>query len=77
MDLQYFHCASASLRFQLEVVRSRNVQCLSFPLTVATLLTSTSWVLYGLQVSDLYIVVRLACLSRPFSTAPNMYFPLY
>uniref|UniRef100_H3DLU7 Sugar transporter SWEET1 n=1 Tax=Tetraodon nigroviridis TaxID=99883 RepID=H3DLU7_TETNG len=41
----------------VEVVRSRNVQCLSFPLTVATLLTSASWVLYGLQVSDLYIVV--------------------
>ncbi|TNN02613.1 hypothetical protein fugu_010100 [Takifugu bimaculatus] len=40
----------------LEMVRSRNVQCLSFPLTVTTLLTSTSWVLYGLQVSDLYIV---------------------
>ncbi|TWW79181.1 sugar transporter SWEET1 [Takifugu rubripes] len=41
----------------LEMVRSRDVQCLSFPLTVTTLLTSTSWVLYGLQVSDLYIVV--------------------
>lgn len=75
MDLQFFNRASASLQFQLEVVRSRNVQCLSFPLTVATLLTSTSWVLYGHQVSDLYIVVRSAYLSRTFSTAPNMYFP--
>lgn len=39
------------------IVRSGNVQCLSFPLTVATLLTSTSWVLYGLQLNDYYIVV--------------------
>ncbi|CAG11866.1 unnamed protein product, partial [Tetraodon nigroviridis] len=58
----------------LEVVRSRNVQCLSFPLTVATLLTSASWVLYGLQVSDLYIVVRLTDLHRPFTTVPNVSF---
>lgn len=64
MLLIYFNCASAFLHFQLEVVRSRNVQCLSFPLTVATLFTSASWVLYGLQVSDLYIVVRLTgCIS--------------
>uniref|UniRef100_A0A3Q3VQW9 Sugar transporter SWEET1 n=1 Tax=Mola mola TaxID=94237 RepID=A0A3Q3VQW9_MOLML len=40
-----------------EMVRSRNVQCLSFPLTVMTLLTSTSWVLYGLEMNDCYIVV--------------------
>lgn len=74
ISLIYFNCASAFLRFQLEVVRSRNVQCLSFPLTVATLFTSTSWVLYGLQVSDLYIVVRLTYLCCTFSTAPNKYF---
>ncbi|XP_073341365.1 sugar transporter SWEET1 [Pagrus major] len=41
----------------VEIVRSRNVQCLSFPLTVATLFTSTSWVLYGLQLNDYFIVV--------------------
>ncbi|XP_029958669.1 sugar transporter SWEET1 [Salarias fasciatus] len=39
------------------IVRSGNVQCLSFPLTVATFFTSTSWVLYGLQLVDYYIVV--------------------
>ncbi|KAM9353965.1 sugar transporter SWEET1 [Symphorus nematophorus] len=39
------------------IVRSGNVQCLSFPLTVATFFTSTSWVLYGLQLIDYYIVV--------------------
>ncbi|KAK2844608.1 hypothetical protein Q5P01_011267 [Channa striata] len=39
------------------IVRSGNVQRLSFPLTVATILTSTSWVLYGLQLNDYYIVV--------------------
>ncbi|XP_042346205.1 sugar transporter SWEET1 [Plectropomus leopardus] len=41
----------------VEIVRSGNVQCLSFPLTVATFFTSTSWVLYGLQLDDYYIVV--------------------
>lgn len=61
-----------SLHLQLEMVRSRDVRCLSFPLTVATLLTSTSWLLYGLQVSDLYIVVRLARSCRTFDTAPNV-----
>ncbi|CAL8329130.1 unnamed protein product [Lota lota] len=39
------------------IVRSRNLQCLSFPLTVATFFTSTSWVLYGLQLDDYYIMV--------------------
>ncbi|XP_022077417.1 sugar transporter SWEET1 [Acanthochromis polyacanthus] len=41
----------------VEIVRSGNVQCLSFPLTVATFFTSTSWVLYGLQLNDYYIMV--------------------
>ncbi|XP_047453688.1 sugar transporter SWEET1 [Mugil cephalus] len=41
----------------VNIVRSGNVQCLSFPLTVATFFTSTSWVLYGLQLNDSYIVV--------------------
>ncbi|XP_034030647.1 sugar transporter SWEET1 [Thalassophryne amazonica] len=41
----------------VEIVRSRNVERLSFPLTVATFLTSSSWVLYGLQLKDNYIVV--------------------
>lgn len=39
------------------IVRSGNVQCLSFPLTVATFFTSTCWVLYGLHLLDYYIVV--------------------
>lgn len=39
------------------IVRSGDVRCLSFPLTVATFFTSTSWVLYGLQLDDYYIVV--------------------
>lgn len=41
----------------VEIVRSGDVQRLSFPLTVATLFTSTSWVFYGLQLNDYYIVV--------------------
>lgn len=43
---------------QLEIIRSRSVECLSFPLTVATFLTSTSWTLYGMQLQDFYIMVR-------------------
>ncbi|KAK5862268.1 hypothetical protein PBY51_017680 [Eleginops maclovinus] len=41
----------------VEIVRSGDVQRLSLPLTVATFFTSTSWVLYGLQLNDQYIVV--------------------
>ncbi|XP_033836895.1 sugar transporter SWEET1 [Periophthalmus magnuspinnatus] len=41
----------------VNIVRSRNVQCLSFPLTVATFFTSTSWVFYGQQLNDYYIMV--------------------
>nr|XP_025044936.1 sugar transporter SWEET1 [Pelodiscus sinensis] len=37
--------------------QSRSTRCLSFPLTVATFLTSASWTLYGFQLSDLYIMV--------------------
>ncbi|KAI3361055.1 hypothetical protein L3Q82_013255, partial [Scortum barcoo] len=40
----------------VKIVRSGDVQCLSFPLTVATFFTSTSWVLYGLQLMDYYIM---------------------
>ncbi|KAG9345395.1 hypothetical protein JZ751_009942 [Albula glossodonta] len=41
----------------VEIVRSGSVERLSFPLTVATFLTSTSWTLYGLQLQDYYIMV--------------------
>ncbi|KAG5270857.1 hypothetical protein AALO_G00173090 [Alosa alosa] len=41
----------------LEIIRSRSVECLSFPLTVATFLTSTAWTLYGMQLQDFYIMV--------------------
>ncbi|XP_031709421.1 sugar transporter SWEET1 [Anarrhichthys ocellatus] len=41
----------------VQIVRTGDVKCLSFPLTVATFFTSTSWVLYGLQLNDYYIVV--------------------
>ncbi|XP_072423850.1 sugar transporter SWEET1-like [Chiloscyllium punctatum] len=40
-----------------KIVRTRSTKCLSFPLTVATLLTSTSWTLYGAQLTDPYIVI--------------------
>ncbi|CAJ1062297.1 sugar transporter SWEET1 [Xyrichtys novacula] len=41
----------------VEIVRQGDVKRLSFPLTVATFFTSTSWVLYGLQLDDYFIVV--------------------
>ncbi|XP_041094994.1 sugar transporter SWEET1 isoform X1 [Polyodon spathula] len=40
-----------------KILQSRSTECLSFPLSVATFLTSTSWTLYGLQLNDLYITV--------------------
>lgn len=40
-----------------KILKSRSTECLSFPLSVATFLTSTSWTLYGLQLNDLYIMV--------------------
>ncbi|NXR75230.1 SWET1 protein, partial [Pycnonotus jocosus] len=40
-----------------KVVRSKSTRCLSFPLTVTTLVASSSWTLYGLQLHDLYITV--------------------
>ncbi|XP_051576554.1 sugar transporter SWEET1 isoform X1 [Myxocyprinus asiaticus] len=45
----YFH--------QLEIVRTKSVERLSFSLTVATFFTSASWTLYGLQLGDYYIMV--------------------
>ncbi|XP_068426329.1 sugar transporter SWEET1 [Clinocottus analis] len=41
----------------VQIVRSGDVKRLSFSLTVATFFTSTSWVLYGLQLNDYFIVV--------------------
>ncbi|XP_009285505.1 PREDICTED: sugar transporter SWEET1, partial [Aptenodytes forsteri] len=38
-----------------KIVRTKSTRCLSFPLTIATFLASTSWTLYGLQLRDPYI----------------------
>ncbi|KAF1665520.1 Sugar transporter SWEET1, partial [Aptenodytes patagonicus] len=40
-----------------KIVRTKSTRCLSFPLTIATFLASTSWTLYGLQLRDPYITV--------------------
>ncbi|NXG98039.1 SWET1 protein, partial [Loxia leucoptera] len=40
-----------------KVVRCKSTRCLSFPLTVTTLVASSSWTLYGLQLHDPYITV--------------------
>uniref|UniRef100_A0A7N4P8K8 Sugar transporter SWEET1 n=1 Tax=Sarcophilus harrisii TaxID=9305 RepID=A0A7N4P8K8_SARHA len=40
-----------------KIIQTKSTQCLSFSLTVATLLASASWTLYGLHLRDLYIMV--------------------
>ncbi|XP_021528766.1 sugar transporter SWEET1 isoform X3 [Aotus nancymaae] len=40
-----------------KVIQTKSTQCLSYPLTIATLLTSASWCLYGFQLRDPYIMV--------------------
>ncbi|XP_039107404.1 sugar transporter SWEET1 isoform X1 [Hyaena hyaena] len=39
-----------------KVIQTKSTQRLSFSLTIATLLTSTSWTLYGFQLRDPYIM---------------------
>ncbi|CAH2327534.1 sugar transporter SWEET1 [Pelobates cultripes] len=39
------------------IIRTKSTKCLSFPLTVATFLASSSWVLYGWVLGDLYIMI--------------------
>ncbi|XP_070622196.1 sugar transporter SWEET1 isoform X1 [Erythrolamprus reginae] len=41
----------------IKIVKSRSTRCLSFPLTVTTLLASASWTFYGLLLEDLYIAI--------------------
>ncbi|KAI6051231.1 sugar transporter SWEET1 isoform X2 [Marmota monax] len=40
-----------------KVIHTKSTQCLSFSLTIATLLTSSSWSLYGFRLKDPYIMV--------------------
>ncbi|XP_077319945.1 sugar transporter SWEET1 [Lithobates pipiens] len=40
-----------------EIIRTKSTKCLSMPLTITTVLTSSSWVLYGMQLGDYYIMV--------------------
>ncbi|NP_001274518.1 sugar transporter SWEET1 isoform X7 [Gorilla gorilla gorilla] len=42
---------------QAKVIQTKSTQCLSYPLTIATLLTSASWCLYGFRLRDPYIMV--------------------
>lgn len=45
---------------QARVIQTKSTQRLSFSLTIATLLTSASWTLYGFRLSDPYIMVSSA-----------------
>lgn len=42
---------------QARVIQTKSTQRLSFSLTIATLLTSASWTLYGFRLRDPYIMV--------------------
>lgn len=42
---------------QAKVIQTKSTHRLSFSLTIATLLTSASWVLYGFRLRDPYIMV--------------------
>lgn len=42
---------------QAKVIQTKSTQRLSFSLTIATLLTSASWTLYGFRLRDPYIMV--------------------
>ncbi|XP_027726469.1 sugar transporter SWEET1-like isoform X4 [Vombatus ursinus] len=42
---------------KVKIIQTKSTQCLSFSLTVATLLASASWTLYGFRLRDLYIMV--------------------
>ncbi|XP_009180594.1 sugar transporter SWEET1 isoform X6 [Papio anubis] len=42
---------------QAKVIQTKSTQCLSYPLTIATVLTSASWCLYGFRLRDPYIMV--------------------
>lgn len=45
---------------QARVIQTKSTQRLSFSLTIATLLTSASWTLYGFRLRDPYIMVSSA-----------------
>ncbi|XP_053461118.1 sugar transporter SWEET1 isoform X5 [Nycticebus coucang] len=49
----YLHYCSRKAK----VIQTKSTQCLSFSLTIATLLTSVSWSLYGFRLRDPYIMV--------------------
>ncbi|XP_006895876.1 PREDICTED: sugar transporter SWEET1 isoform X3 [Elephantulus edwardii] len=40
-----------------KVIKTQSTQRLSYPLTIATLLSSASWTLYGFRLGDFYIMV--------------------
>ncbi|XP_038624742.1 sugar transporter SWEET1 isoform X1 [Tachyglossus aculeatus] len=70
-----------------KIIQTQSTKCLSYPLTLATLLASSAWTLYGLRLDDLYItvpnapgvvtsVVRLWLFGRYPSTQDRAYRPL-
>ena len=47
---------------QVEVVRNKSTEMMSFPLTVMSLLTTASWATYGTLIHDIYVQVSMLCL---------------
>ena len=42
---------------QAEVVRTKSTETMSFPLSVMSVCTAGSWVIYGVLISDAYVIV--------------------
>ena len=51
---------------QVEVVRNKSTETMSFPLTVMSLLTTASWTTYGTLIHDIYVQVSVTvCVAGP------------
>ena len=48
--------------FQSDVVRSKNTECLSFPLIFANLVIAILWTTYGRLIADVYVAVSIPLL---------------
>ena len=47
------------IHFQSDVIRTKNTECLSFPLVFANLLIAILWTTYGRLIQDVYVAVSI------------------
>lgn len=58
-----------------KIIQTKSTQRLSFSLTIATLLSSTSWSIYGFRLKDPYITVSRLWMGHPvYRAETNMVF---